>query len=374
MVSMKAFTESGFHAGTQASQKSAGSLDKIADLPEHLVVPANLPPLPTALLVRKENRELVFSPSMLAKLEELSGGPVHWVDPEDMDAGADTLASARVLFSTWGMPKMDSSFLARVPHLEAFFYAAGSVKSFVTPQVFDRGIVVSAAMASNAIPVAEFSFAAIIMSLKQVWRSTRQLPETRKWIQPLDTIAGAYQSTVGLVSLGLIGQKVAQLLRSLDVRVLTYDPFVPSSVAEELDLELCSMEKVFEESDVVSLHTPLLPETEDLINRSLLQRMKPAATLINTSRGGIIRENDLYKVLTERPDLTAVLDVTHPEPPLPDSPLWSLPNVFLTPHIAGSLNRECWRMGHSMLEEFHRYRLGQSLVYSLTPEKLRRMA
>jgi phosphoglycerate dehydrogenase-like enzyme len=331
-------------------------------------------PVKTAFMAPPQNRELVFSPQMLAEVERLSGSPTVWLDPENLNDHAADLAEVEVLFGTWGMPKMDSTFLAKAPKLKALFYAAGSVKSFVTPQVFDRGILVCAAASANAIPVAEFSFAAIIMSLKQVWRLHREMPRTREFVQPVEKMAGVYQSTVGLVSLGVIAQKLAEFLRSLDVRVLAYDPFIDPEVAADLGMELCSLERLFEESDVISLHTPWLPETENLINRALLQRMKPHATLINTARGKIIREVDLYKVLGERPDLTAVLDVTYPEPPLPDSPLWSLPNVFLTPHIAGSIGHECWRMGDYMLHEFRRHRTGKPLLHSISQEQLARMA
>jgi phosphoglycerate dehydrogenase-like enzyme len=331
-------------------------------------------PMKTAFMAPPQNRELVFSPQMLAEVERLSGGSLTWIDPENLNDHAAELAAVEVLFGTWGMPKMDSSFLAKTPKLKALFYAAGSVKSFVTPQVFERGIVVCAAAAANAIPVAEFSFAAVIMSLKQVWRMHREMPQTRSFAQPVETMAGVYQSTVGIVSLGVIAQKLAQFLRTIDVRVLAYDPFIDPEIAAGLGMELCSLERIFEESDVVSLHTPWLPETENMINRPLLQRMKPHATLINTARGKIIREVDLYQVLGERPDLTAVLDVTHPEPPLPNSPLWSLPNVFLTPHIAGSIGRECWRMGDYMLHEFRRYRTSKPLLHSISQEQLARMA
>ena len=96
--------------------------------------------------------------------------------------------------------------------------------------------------------------------------------------------------------------------------------------------------------------------------------MKPGATLINTARGALIAEEEMIAVLTERTDLTAILDVTHPEPPAPESALWRLGNVFLTPHIAGSLDTECRRMGRFIADELRRYCLGEPLLGAVRPE------
>jgi len=102
--------------------------------------------------------------------------------------------------------------------------------------------------------------------------------------------------------------------------------------------------------------------------------MKPYSTFINSSRGAIVREAEMVNVLQERTDLTAVLDVTYPEPPLPDSPLYTLANVILTPHIAGSVGSECQRIGQYMLDELRRYLAGQPLKYALSRMQVANMA
>ena len=118
----------------------------------------------------------------------------------------------------------------------------------------------------------------------------------------------------------------------------------------------------------------LLAETTGFVDRRLLDRMKPNATFINTARGGLVREGDLVEFLATRPDVQAILDVTDPEPPATDSPLYDLPNVVLTPHIAGSIGPECRRMGRAMVEEFQRYARGETLRYGVDREQLARMA
>ena len=125
---------------------------------------------------------------------------------------------------------------------------------------------------------------------------------------------------------------------------------------------------------MASLHTPWLPETERLITGAHLASLKPYATFINTARGAIVREDEMIAVLQQRPDLVAVLDVTYPEPPAADSPLYTLPNVIITPHIAGSMQAECRRQGQYMIAELERYLAGQPLKYGLTRAKAAIMA
>ena len=111
-----------------------------------------------------------------------------------------------------------------------------------------------------------------------------------------------------------------------------------------------------------------------MITGELIVSMKPYASLINTSRGAVINEPEMIDVLTRRPDLQAMLDVTHPEPPASDSPLFSLPNVVLTPHIAGSFGHEVRRHARYMLEECRRYQSGEPLLHEITREMAEHMA
>ena len=141
-----------------------------------------------------------------------------------------------------------------------------------------------------------------------------------------------------------------------------------------MGVERVSLEELFARSDIISLHTPWLPATEGLITGELLASMKLNATLINTSRGAIVREQEMIAVLRQRPDLWAVLDVVYPEPPVPSSPLYELPNVVLTPHIAGSMQDECRRMGQYVIGELKRYLAGEPLKWGLTKERAARMA
>jgi phosphoglycerate dehydrogenase-like enzyme len=295
-------------------------------------------------------------------LEQVNAAPPDW------------LGEMEALFTGWGGPRLDEAVLARMPKLRAVFYGAGTLRFTVTDACWPRGIVFSSAAALNAVPTSEFAFGAILLSLKRCWQQAAAARAARTFTQSLP-LPGGFGSTVGLASLGQIGRRVAERLRTLEVNVIAHDPFAPPALFKAMGIESCALEELFERADILSLHTPLLPETTGMVNAALLARLKPNATFINTARGGLVHEPDLIDFLRARPDVQAILDVTEPEPPPADSPFWDLPNVFLTPHIAGSLGPECRRMGRAMIEEFHRYARGEPLYYGIaTPEQLARTA
>ena len=156
--------------------------------------------------------------------------------------------------------------------------------------------------------------------------------------------------------------------------LLVFDPFLSAERAAELGVRQVSLEEAFEQGFVVSNHIADLPETRGMLRRDLFERMQPYATFINSGRGATVDEAGMCEVLAARPDLTALLDVTYPEPPLPDSPLFNLQNVLLTPHIAGSLGDEVLRQADYAIEESRRMRNGEPLRYAVTLEMLKRMA
>jgi phosphoglycerate dehydrogenase-like enzyme len=283
------------------------------------------------------------------------------------------LSEVSVLFGGWGTPQITQELLIALPRLKAVFYAGGSVRHLPCETFWQRDIVLSSAWGANAIPVAEFTLAAILFCLKDVFRLGRSIHENGAWPER-PNVSGAYHTTVGLISMGMTARVLRDRLRAFDLNVISYDPFLDEAEAKRLDVERVTLEELFTRADVVSLHAPLRSETEGMIGRSLFARMKKGASFINTARGAIVRENEMIDVLKERPDLFAVLDVTHPEPPLQGSPLYSLPNVFMTPHMAGSWGGELTRMSVFMADEFERYLGGQPLLWQITREQIDRMA
>lgn len=293
--------------------------------------------------------------------------------PKSIKADLSMLRDADVIFSGWGGPLMDEEFLSAAANLKAVFYGAGTIKYIVTEAFWERGIVITSAYAANAIPVSEYTVSQILFCLKRGWYFALATKRDRKY-PPLENIPGAYGSTVGIISLGAIGKRVCKLLDAFDLKLIAYDPFADDELASQLGVELCSLDDIFRYSDVVSLHTPLLKETVGMIKGEHFAAMKPYASFINTARGAIVREDEMIEVLRRRSDITAVLDVTSPEPPREDSALYTLPNVVLTPHIAGSMGRECRRMGEYVLEELKRWLAGEPLKWQITREKAAIMA
>jgi phosphoglycerate dehydrogenase-like enzyme len=284
------------------------------------------------------------------------------------------LETVELILGGWGLPRLDAEVLERLPQLRAVFYAAGTIKPVVSDALWARGIRITNAALENARPAAEFAFAEIILSLKRAWERIFLLREKRVFSQRDPLTHGCYGTTVGLLSLGKIGRLVAEKLRTLDVRVIAYDPFVSDADAARCGVRLCSMEEVFATADVVSCHMPSTPRTQQILGATLFAAMKPGATFINTARGSVVNETDLVAVLRARPDLFAVLDVQGHEPPLPDDPLFTLPNLVLTPHIAGSMGLECRRMGRMMVDELDRYLAGQPLRGEVRREELEMLA
>ncbi|HEX8339424.1 MAG TPA: hydroxyacid dehydrogenase [Tepidisphaeraceae bacterium] len=316
-------------------------------------------------LLCSESYDLVYGRAERERIAQLVDVCAAPQTAESVQKNPAVLADAEIIFSGWGMPLVDDAFLDNAPHLRAIFYAAGTV-GFWAARTPERGVVITSAQHANAVPVAEYALATILFSLKHGWRLARQTRAARTFVARND-VPGCYRRTVGLISLGVIARLLIERLRPFDLHVLVYDPFLSDAEAQELGVERASLDELFRRSDVTSLHTPSLPETQRIITGDHFASMPPGATFINTARGEIVREEEMIDLAMARPDLQFVLDVTFPEPPGPQSPLYTLPNVVLTPHIAGSAGPECQRMGRYMVEELERYVAGRPLQWQVTP-------
>ncbi len=274
------------------------------------------------------------------------------------------------IVSGWGAPVLTSELLAGLPTLVAIFHAAGTVKSIATGAIWRRGIRMTSAAQANARPVAEYTCAQIILALKRVWPRAMAWRQERRYLADDPHAPGALNSTIGLLALSRTGRLVRELLRSYDLRVMVYDPTVSAEEAVTLGVELAPLERIFAEAHVVSCHLPLLAATTGMLRARHFAAMRCGATFINTARARVLRETELLGVLKERPDLWAILDVTAPEPPDPDSPLLNLSNVILTPHLAGSQGEECRRLGRAIIDEIKRHMGGQPLHGEVTQKHL----
>ncbi len=317
----------------------------------------------------KQAFEVIYPASLKSQIESLVQIDSPVLDAEQVRQNPEVLKGVRFIFSGWGCPLLDAAFLKNAPDLEIVFYGAGSVKGLMTDVFWDRGCRITAAAPANAIPVAQYLLSQIIFCLKSGWRHVRNLRNNREW-RHLDVFGVYAGSTVGILSLGVIGRKLVEYLKPLELDIVAFDPYV-----KQYDgVRMATLDEVFKSCDVIACCTPKIPETIGMIKGCHFEQMKEHACFINTARGAIVRENEMLDVLSRRSDITVVLDVTDPEPPLPESPLWTLNNVVMTPHIAGSMASECSRMGRYMLDELKRHLAGEPLVYEVTKEALAKMA
>ncbi|GAA2564786.1 MULTISPECIES: hydroxyacid dehydrogenase [Streptomyces] len=318
----------------------------------------------------------LFDAESLARLTALADTDPSFVVHDFADpAAAGPLAGAEVLLTGWGCPPLTAEALARMPRLRTVIHAAGSVKHHVTGACWERGLTVASAAAANAVPVAEYTVAAVLFSGKRVLHAARVYREKRTWMNALDVVGtgGNHRRTVGVVGASRIGRRVIELLRPHDLRVLLYDPYVGEAEAAELGAVSVPLDTLALTSDTVTIHAPELPETRHLFDRDRLALLPDGATLINTARGSLVDTEALIAELVAG-RLNAVLDVTDPEVLPPDSPLYDLPNVLLTPHIAGSLGNELGRMTHAALDELERYARGLPYADPVRADRLTRSA
>jgi phosphoglycerate dehydrogenase-like enzyme len=290
-----------------------------------------------------------FDAALLAELRSLVR-----LDSETVleDLTSPSAADVEVLVTSWGAPAVDAAALAAMPRLRAVVHAAGSVKHLLCPEVWERGVRVTSGAAINARPVAEFALGAVLWSTKNVlllterFRAERTAPD----LTTDNTIAGNYRSTVGVLGASATGRSLVELLAPLDLDVLVSDPTLAADDAATLGAELVPLDELFARSRVLTVHAPLLPQTRHLVDARLLALMPDGATLVNTARGGVV-DHDALRAELVSGRLQAVLDVTEPEPLPHDDPMWGLPNVTLTPHIAGSQGAELLRLGRAAVDE-----------------------
>jgi phosphoglycerate dehydrogenase-like enzyme len=288
-------------------------------------------------------------------------------------AHAPELADLEVIFASWGMPALSDDQLAQLPALEAVFHAGGNVKRFAQPLV-DHHIVLVSAWAINAIATAQLALSQVLLTCRGYFRSVRRYAQTRDLHQAKAFHrAGAAGEVVGVIGMGWVGRRLTAELRALGFRVLASDPYLSPERARELGVQKVSLEELFRRSYIVSNHIPDLPSTKQLLGASLFESMRDGATFINTGRGAQVVESHLVRVLKARPDLTALLDVTEPEPPAATSELWTLPNVVLSPHVGGTIGDEVTRLSDAMIEEFVAWDAGKPLRYQVTREILETM-
>ena len=325
---------------------------------------------------RPDRIDAVWAQDIRAKVAKLVNldPVVHHYD--EVIASPEKFSDVEIILSTWGMPVMtEEEIRTYLPKLECVFYGAGSVQSFARP-FLACGVKVFSAWAANAVPVAEYTVAQIILANKGFFFNAPLASSAKRdEARALSThYSGNYREKVGLIGCGMIGTLVAEMLKSYALEVLVFDPFLSAEKAERLGVRVCSLDELFSECFVVSNHLANNEATQGMLTYRHFSAMRPYATFLNTGRGAQVVEEDLSRTLSERPDLLAILDVTYPEPPAAGHDFYTLDNCILTSHIAGSSGNEVERMAAYMAEELALYLDGAPTRYEVSEKMLETMA
>lgn len=321
----------------------------------------------------KYNIDRVWAPETKTELEKLFDLSVLYSKKELL--ALDFKSEISYIFSTWGMPEFSVEEVKSMRSLECVFYAAGTVQGFAH-EFISNGVRVFSAWAANAVPVAEYAVSQILLANKGYFGSSVLAKKglRNEAAEHFGKFRGNYGQKVGLLGAGMIGKLVIKMLKNYKLEILVFDPFLPDEKATELGVKKVSLEEIFSECVVVSNHLANNPQTVGILNYRLFSQMPDNGVFINTGRGAQVVEDDLCRALSEKPSRFAVLDVTFPEPPETGHKFYSLENVILTPHIAGSSGDETHRMAEYMLDEYRAYSDGKETKYEVTMKMLETMA
>ena len=327
-----------------------------------------------AVLVSKQLRKRAFDPIALEELSnkvELITRPVEKITPENT---MEIIAGADAAITCWGSVRMEKAILDAVPGLKLVAHAAGSVKSIVSDEFIRRGIKITSSAAALGVGVAEYNLGAMLVMGKRLKDQMRSV-ESGGWrAENSEKMLEMYNAGVGIVGVGFVGKHLIKLLKNFDLAgIWVYDPYLSPENAKTLGVEKKSLEEIFSTCDYISNCAPSTPATKGMITKKLIQMIRDDAVFINAARGAIVDEPALIEELKTGRFL-AMIDVTDPEPPLADNPLRNLPNVILTPHVAGAVTRNVMRNGAFAIREIMNFAAGKPLVYPVDISSLDKIA
>jgi len=322
--------------------------------------------------VQPSHLETVFTPAVEARLaqfaEVLNLGRIGQVTAENM---AEAMQDAAGLITCWGTPPVTLEMVEAAENLKIIAHSAGSVRAYIDRRILDRGVIVTSQAGAIANAVVEYTIGLILVGLRLVWHSDRLLQAHRFWKQVRPSLELSWEiagRTVGVVSLSRIGRSVAKKLTALEADVIAYDPYAGPEVFADCGAESVTLEDLFSRATVVTVHAPVTEETKGMIGADLLARLADGSLIVNTARGAVFDHAALEAELVSG-RLRAVLDVTDPEPPPQDSPLFGLENVMLTPHQAGLSIEARHRQGFGAVEDVRKALAGEPVPGAITQDQ-----
>ena len=266
--------------------------------------------------------------------------------------------------------RVDEALLGRTPQLLVVSNMATGFDNVDVAAASERCVLVTRTPGVLAETTADFAFALLLAAARRVVEGDRYTREDRWKTWGPEVLLGqdVYGATLCIIGMGGVGSEVAKRARGFGMRILYNSRTRKPDIERETGAGFRPLQEVLRESDFLSLHTPLTPETRRLINAGSLRTMKPTAVLVNTGRGGLVDQRALYEALRDGVIAAAALDVTDPEPMPPDDPLLALDNVIVTPHIASASVATRSRMAMLAAENLVAALRGEVPEHTVNPE------
>ncbi len=322
------------------------------------------------VLLSERARGMVLRAAAAERLN--AAAEVTWApaDPAEWDLDA-LIGESQSAITGWYTPEIPVEVIERHPSLQLIAHAAGSVRGIVPLELIGPRLRVTQATQFFAPSVSEFTIMQILSGLRHLPALDREMKAGTAW----EDFDGRYlpgliaSRTAGVVGASRMGRAVIALLRAFGAHVLVVDPTVPREELEALGAEPTDLDDLLKRSDIVTLHVPLLPETEGMIGAREFALIKDGALFVNSARGGLIDNDALYEELVSG-RISAALDVFEEEP-LPVGDRWrSLDNVIISPHRAGFTREAHLQNGDAMVDEVLRFAAGEPLSFEMPPERV----
>jgi phosphoglycerate dehydrogenase-like enzyme len=288
---------------------------------------------------------------------------------------AAEIAPFDALVTCWGSPVVTDAVLDAAPNLKIVSHAAGSVKGCIPENVLKRGVLVSSAAIAMSPAVAEFSLILCFLGLRAIHLHDRAMREDHAWPEKDAFGIGSELASqrVGVVGCGMIGRIFIGMVRGFGVTPKVYDPYLNDDDAAALGVVKAELTDLMASSDLIVNHAPTTPETHHMIGAAELAAMPDGALLVNTARSWVIDQDALLAELRSG-RIRAALDVYDREPLPADHPFRDLPNVILTPHIAGWTRETRYRQGASVLRNLTDAFAGRPLPHAVTLDRYHLLA
>lgn len=317
-------------------------------------------------------RDTFYTDRSIAACEAV--GEVVW-NPYDRQLTEEELIDlaqdCEVVMTGWGTPKMNAETVKRMPNLKMIAHTAGSIAYQFAPEIYDCGVRVIGANDVFARSVAEATLAYTFCGLRQI-ELMSDIVRAGGWKDESLANRGLFYKKVGIVGFGAIARHFLELIRWFKCDVRIYSSHLSNEEAAKYGGRIASLEEIFEECDVISVHSSMTPKTAGMITRELMEKLRPDSLLVNTARGGVIDEPAMFEMLMEG-RFRAVLDVYAEEPPRVDNPIRQCKNALLLPHVGGPTidMREVCVL--ELCEDLARYQKGEPMHLEIPKEQAMRM-